>query len=58
MSYGDEATLFEPPFRSSDVVYYFQADNTPVHHDGFWNNYLSAYASKTKAMILSTKNTP
>ena len=54
--YADDITLYKPLSHSSDLAD-FQADINTIH-SWFVSNHLSANASKTKAMVISTKKNP
>ena len=54
--YADDTTLYKPLSHSSDLAD-FQADINTIH-SWFVSNHLSANASKTKAMVISTKKNP
>ena len=54
--YADDTTLFKPIVTPSDLVD-FQSDINSIH-DWFCLNHLTANASKTKLMIISTKRDP
>ena len=54
--YADDTTLEKPLSHSSDLVD-FQADIITIH-SWFVSNHLSANASKTKAMVISTNPYP
>ncbi len=54
--YADETTLYKPICCSSDLLD-FQKDIVTIHN-WFKSNHLTAHASKTKAMIISTKKDP
>ena len=54
--YADDTTLYKPLSHSSDLAD-FQPDINTIH-SWFVSNHLSASASKTKAMVISTKKNP
>ena len=54
--YADDTTLFKPIVTPSDLID-FQSDINSIH-DWFCQNHLTANASKTKLMIISTKRDP
>lgn len=54
--YADDTTLYKPIIDSADLVS-FQSDINTIH-DWFCCNHLTANASKTKVMVISTKKDP
>ena len=54
--YANDTTLYKPLSLSSDLSDFLADINTI--HNWFINNHLSTNASKTKAMVISTKKNP